>query len=53
MGNGAPFYVVTEERKRTLSVPISLVHVNWTPVQMRLCAYCQRDNTLQVSGELD
>ena len=37
MGNGARFDVVSEERKRTLSVPISLVHVDWTPVQMRWC----------------
>ena len=34
---GRFFYVVSEERKRTLSVPISVIHVDWTPVQMRLC----------------
>jgi hypothetical protein len=37
MRNRPLSYVVSEERKRTLSVPISVIHVNWTPVQMRLC----------------
>src|SRR4051812_45129024 len=38
MRNGPLFYVMSEKRKRTLSVPVSVVHVDWTPVQMRLYA---------------
>jgi len=37
VGHRSHSYVVAEKRKWTLSVPISVVHLKWTPVEMRLC----------------